>query len=107
MGTYISSIIDVFQDSLIIANQNQQDAKEMMKKRQSKLKQTITFQIGDIVLLYNLSKQNVHGDKFTERWISPKLGNSIYKLRDKLGKELPSEFHADRLRHYKQRQLVI
>ena len=83
-----------------------------MKKRQSRLKQTSTFQIRDIVLLYDSLKQNVHGDKFIERWISSmwvtqKLGNSIYKLRDKLGKELPSEFHADRFRHYKQRQLVI
>ena len=96
----ISSILGTFKDAMIIA--------ECMKIQQNKLQQAHKFKIGDIVLVYDASKQNVHGDKFSSRWngpvwISRKLGNDIYKVRNQLGEEYNETYHAYRLRHYKQR----
>ena len=93
---------------MIIAERSIESAQERMKIQQNKLQQAHKFKIGDIVLVYDASKQNVHGDKFSSRWngpvwISRKLGNDIYKIRNQLGEEYNETYHAYRLRHYKQR----
>ncbi|CAG8736615.1 1041_t:CDS:2, partial [Cetraspora pellucida] len=44
-----------------------------MKIQQNKLQQAHKFKIEDIVLVYNASKQNVHGDKFSSQWNGPLL----------------------------------
>jgi len=48
-----------------------QHAQERQRERQVKLRKAQTYKIGDIVLLYNSAKQNVHGDKFSIRWTGP------------------------------------
>ncbi|CAG8538375.1 16031_t:CDS:2 [Cetraspora pellucida] len=61
----ISSILGTFKDAMVIAECSIESAQERMKIQQNKLQQTYKFKIGDIVLLFDASKQNVHGDKFS------------------------------------------
>ncbi|CAG8748649.1 13784_t:CDS:1 [Cetraspora pellucida] len=61
----ISSILGTFKDAMIIAERSIESAQERMKIQQNKLQQAYKFKIEDIVLVYDASKQNVHGDKFS------------------------------------------
>ncbi|CAG8751899.1 7356_t:CDS:1, partial [Cetraspora pellucida] len=56
----ISSILETFKDAMIIAEHSIESAQQAHK-----------FKIGDIVLVYDASKQNVHKNKFSSRWNEP------------------------------------
>ena len=55
----------------------------------------MTYKIGDMVLEYRSDLQNVHGDKFQDKWSGPffihrVLGNGSYILRTNSGEVLNS-----------------
>ena len=107
----ISALKGVFTDAQIINHQNIQRAQDLQKLRQQNLKKAQTYKVNDIVLVYDSAKQNLHGGKFEVKWAGPywidkKLGNNAYLIRNKTGILYKSSVHAERLKHYKQRQLV-
>lgn len=95
----IGKIVSTFKDSIIITNRNVDKVQDFQKERQAKLKQHQQFNIGDIILVYDSGKQNIHGNKFAEKWLGPmwiikKIGENVYRVRDKLGKEIPADIHT-------------
>jgi hypothetical protein len=107
----ISALKGIFTDAQITNQHNIQQAQELQKIRQQKLKKAQTYKVGDIVLVYDSAKQNLHGGKFVVKWAGPywiekKLGNNTYLIRNKSGAVHNSSVHAERLKHYKQRYLV-
>ena len=107
----ISALKGTFIDAQIMNLRKIQHAQERQRERQVKLRKAQTYKIGDIVLLYDSAKQNVHGDKFSIRWTGPFwidkiLGSSTYLIRDKLEVVKQRPVHVERLKHYKQRYLV-
>jgi hypothetical protein len=105
----ISSIVGVFKDTQVIAQQNIMQAQQRQREQQNKLKKPKTFKINDMVLMYDSSKQHVFGDKFSVKWLGPywiekKLGTNTYLLRDQLGNVDSRPVHAERLKFYKQRE---
>ncbi|CAG8799076.1 25474_t:CDS:2, partial [Dentiscutata erythropus] len=107
----ISALKGIFIDAQIINHRNIQHAQELQRNRQQNLKKAQTYEVNDIILLYDSAKQHVHGDKFSIRWNGPfwiqsKLGNNTYLIRDKLGRILQKPIHAEKMKHYKQRYLV-
>jgi len=107
----ISALKGIFTDALIINHKRIQHAQELQKKRQQNLKKALTYNIEDIVLIYDSAKQHVYGDKFSIKWNGPfwihsKVGNNTYIVRDKIGNVIQKPIHAERLKHYKLRYLV-
>ena len=70
-----------------------------------------TFKENDLIILYDTSKQNVHGDKFTLRWTGPyyvhkKLDDKTVILRDKVDpNKLSNPTSTSLIKHYKLRDL--
>ncbi|CAG8604326.1 5838_t:CDS:2 [Diversispora eburnea] len=107
----ISSLIGTFINALIISLRNVTSTQELQKKRQKHLAKAHEYHENDIVLLYDSAKRQVHGQKFNPKWTGPfwiekKLGNKVYLIRDKIDNTLSNPVYAERLKHYKQRNLV-
>jgi len=107
----ISALKGIFIDAQIINHKNIQHAQEIQRNRQQNLRKAQTYEVDDIILLYDSAKQNEHGNKFSIKWNGPfwiqtKLGDNTYLVRDKLGKVIQKPVHAERIKHYKQRYLV-
>ena len=63
----IGHILGTFIDALILAKDNIGTVQQLQQECSRKLEKTQTFQEDDLVILYDASKQNVHGNKFTLR----------------------------------------
>ncbi|CAG8626663.1 10050_t:CDS:2, partial [Diversispora eburnea] len=84
----IVQIVGTFTDALILAKDNIGTAQQVQEERSKRIEKASTFKEGDLVILYDAAKQNVHGDKFTLRWTGPyyihkKIGDKTVILRDK------------------------
>ncbi|CAG8632477.1 305_t:CDS:1, partial [Diversispora eburnea] len=84
----IAQIIGTFTDALILAKDNIGTIQQVQEECSRKIKKAFIFKEGDLVILYDAAKQNVHGDKFTLRWTGPyyihkKIGDKTVILRDK------------------------
>lgn len=64
----ISDIIGRFRDDKIKASGNISKAQQRQKEKHDKKIKSMTYRINDLVLEYRSDLQNVHGDKFRERW---------------------------------------
>jgi hypothetical protein len=107
----IAALIGTFTDAMIITQRNIGNAQNLQKDRQQRLAQAHKYEINNPVLIYDSAKQNVKGEKFTQKWNGPFwinkiLGNNVYIVRDKIGNVLPNPVHATRIKHYKMRYLV-
>jgi hypothetical protein len=108
----ISNLVGVFTDSMILAKENIEKSQQAQKDRLEKLNKAQSYKVGDLVILYDAAKQNVHGDKFTLRWTGPYyvhkvLGPKTCILCDKNNPDkLLSPTNIELMRHYKQRNVV-
>jgi hypothetical protein len=108
----ISEVVGVFADNKIKASKNIKGAQARQKKAYDKRTRIMTYRDGDMVLEYRSDLQNVHGDKFRNKWTGPYyihkvLGNGSYILRTSDGEVLNHRpVHGNRLRSYKQRGLI-
>jgi len=105
----VNDLVGIFTDSLILSKDNIEESQRVQKERINKLDKAKTYQVGDLVILYDAAKQNVHGDKFTLKWKGPYivkkvLGPKTYILCDRNNpdKEM-SPTNVELMRHYKQR----
>jgi hypothetical protein len=102
-------VAGIFEDNRINASKNIKDAQKRQKITHDRKIRTMTYKIGDMVLEYRSDLQNVHGDKFRDKWSGPffihrVLGNGSYILRTNSGEVLNSRpVHGNRLKSYKQR----
>jgi Integrase zinc binding domain/Integrase core domain len=107
----IGHILGTFTDALILAKDNIGTVQQLQEERTRKLKKIHTFQEDDLVILYDASKQNVHGDKFTLRWTGPyyihkRIGDKTVILRDKTNPtKLSQPTSTNLIKHYKLRDL--
>jgi hypothetical protein len=107
----ISELVGVFTDSMILAKDNIETAQQLQKERITKIDKAQSYKVGDMVLLYDAAKQNVHGDKFTLRWKGPYvvkkvIGPKTYILCDKDNPDkIMTPTNVELMRHYKQNQL--
>lgn len=105
----ISDLVGVFTDSLILAKDNIEKTQLIQKERINKINKAQSYKVGDLVILYDAAKQNVHGDKFTQRWKGPYyiqkvLGPKTYILSDKNNPDkIMTPTNIELMRHYKQR----
>ncbi|CAG8607452.1 1932_t:CDS:2 [Diversispora eburnea] len=67
----ISSLIGTFTDALIISSRNVTSVQELQKERQKHLAKAHEYHENDIILLYNSTKKQVHGQKFNPKWTGP------------------------------------
>ncbi|CAG8637924.1 9222_t:CDS:1, partial [Diversispora eburnea] len=84
----IAQIIGTFTDALILAKDNIGTIQQVQEECSRKIEKASIFKEGDLVILYDVAKQNVHGEKFTLRWTGPyyihkKIGDKTVILRDK------------------------
>ncbi|CAG8651419.1 8049_t:CDS:1, partial [Diversispora eburnea] len=84
----IAQIVGTFTDALILAKDNIRTAQQVQEEHSKRIEKAFTFKEGDLIILYDAAKQNVHGDKFTQRWTGPyyihrKIGDKTVILRDK------------------------
>ncbi|CAG8465793.1 3206_t:CDS:1, partial [Diversispora eburnea] len=96
----ISSLIGTFTDALIISSRNVRSVQELQKERQKHLTKAHEYHENNIVLLYNFTKRQVHGQKFNPKWtglfwIEKKLGNKVYLIRDKIDNTLPDPVYVE------------
>jgi hypothetical protein len=104
-----SEVAGIFEDNKITASKNIKNAQKRQKTTHDKKIRTMTYKINDMVLEYRSDLQNVHGDKFRDKWSGPffihrVLGNGSYILRTNSGEVLNSRpVHGNRLKSYKQR----
>ena len=107
----ISHILGTFTDAFILAKDNIGTVQQIQEERSRRLEKAKTFKENDLVILYDASKQNVHGDKFTLRWTGPyyvhkKLGDKTVILRDKVDpNKLSNPTSTSLIKHYKLRDL--
>lgn len=105
----VAQIIGTFTDAMILAKDNIGSNQQLQEERSNRMKQMIKFEENDLVILYDASKQNVHGDKFTQRWTGPyfihkKIGDKTVILKDKADPtKLSSPTSTNLIKHYKQR----
>jgi hypothetical protein len=105
----MSKVAGIFEDNRINASKNIKDAQKRQKITHDRKIRTMTYKIDDMVLEYRSDLQNVHGDKFRDKWSGPffihrVLGNGSYILRTNSGEVLNSRpVHGNRLKSYKQR----
>jgi hypothetical protein len=108
----VSDIVGIFTDSMILAKENIEEVQQVQRERNKKLIKARVFKEGDLVILYDAAKQNVHGDKFSLRWTGPyyikkRIGSKTYSLVDKADpNKLLSPINVELIKHYKQRNLV-
>lgn len=92
-----------------IARNNIKKAQDKQKERFDEKVKPYKYAIGEEVLLFNSSTQNVHGDKFREMWTGPFYIHEVwnygtYKLRNvKTGLVMRKSINGDRLRRYYRR----
>ena len=104
-----SEVAGIFEDNKITASKNIKNAQKRQKTTHDKKIRTMTYKINDMVLEYRSDLQNVHGDKFRNKWTGPHfiyrvLGNGSYILRTTSGKIRNNRpVHGNRLKSYKQR----
>jgi hypothetical protein len=102
-------VAGIFEDNRITASKNIKDAQKRQKITHDRKIRTMTYRINDMVLEYRSDLQNVHGDKFRDKWSGPffihrVLGNGSYILRTNSREVLNSRpVHGNRLKSYKQR----
>ncbi|CAG8652534.1 9790_t:CDS:2, partial [Diversispora eburnea] len=75
----IAQIVGTFTDALILAKDNIGTVQQIQEECSKRIEKASTFKEGDLVILYDAVKQNVHGDKFTQRWTGP------YYIHRKIG----------------------
>ena len=107
---HIDFITEDFQQIRIQAQQNIKKAQQKQKQYHDKGIKPEKFNIGDKVLLFELVKAGVHGDKFREKWTGPYyIHNTIapgaYKLRTMDDKILWRTINIERLKRYHERPL--
>jgi transposase InsO family protein len=108
----ISEIVGEFADNKIKASRNIKDAQARQKRLHDNRVRAMTYKTDDMVLEYRSDLQNVHGDKFRNRWTGPffihrVLGNGSYVLRTIRGEILNNRpVHGNRLKPYKQRDFI-
>src|SRR6185436_19826789 len=106
----IAQIIGTFTDALILAKDNIGTIQQIQEERSRKIEKASIFKEGDLVILYDAAKQNVHGDKFTLQWTGPyyihrKISDKTVILRDKVDPDkLSSPINTSLIKHYKQRE---
>nr|CAG8612716.1 8966_t:CDS:1 [Entrophospora candida] len=89
-----------------IAKENINKAQEDQKARYDKKVKPKQYQIGEQVLLRESAHENVHGDKFREKWSGPYLIHQVwksgsYKLREiESQRILRTPINGDRLKKY-------
>ncbi|CAG8605342.1 10273_t:CDS:2, partial [Diversispora eburnea] len=89
MGKKLNYPLGTFIDALILVKDNIETVQQVQEERSKRIEKASTFKEGDLVILYGVVKQNVHGDKFTQRWTGPyyihrKIGDKTVILRDKI-----------------------
>jgi Integrase zinc binding domain len=88
------------------AKQNINKAQTDQKNRYDKKIKPVQFKIGEQVLLRESHHENVHGDKFREKWSGPFLihqvwKNGVYKLREtETTRILRTPINGNRLKKY-------
>ena len=93
----------------MIAKQNINKAQIDQKERYDKKVKPIQFKIGEQVLLRESHHENVHGDKFREKWSGPYFvhqvwKNGVYKLREtESTRILRPPINGNRLKKYHDR----
>ena len=102
----------------IISSQLQQrrlDAQQNIMQRQQQQQECynrdrpgISYQIGDKVLLFNVTQSHIHGDKFKDKFDGPFYIHDIvrpgtYKLRTSDERVRKNSIHADLLKPYLER----
>jgi hypothetical protein len=102
---HIGYITEDLQNLRLNARDNIEKAQEKQRKYHDQKVKPIKFNIGDKVLLYELAKAKVHGDKFREKWTGPYYIHDImapgaYKLRTMDDKVLRRVINTDRLKRY-------
>ena len=90
------------------AQQNILQQQQKQKERYDQTHKGIDYQIGDKVLLFNVPRSHVHGDKFKDKFDGPFYIHSIvrpgtYKLRTLDGRIRKNPTHADQLKPYLER----
>ncbi|CAH1768949.1 297_t:CDS:1, partial [Entrophospora sp. SA101] len=89
-----------------IAKENINKAQEDQKARYDRKVKPKQYQIGEQVLLRESAHENVHGDKFREKWLGPYLIHQVwksgsYKLREiESQRILRTPINGDRLKKY-------
>src|SRR6185369_6983968 len=105
-------MVGVFADNKIKASKNIKDAQARQKRAYDKRTRIMTYRNNDMVLEYRSDLQNVHGNKFWNKWTGPffihqVLGNGSYILRTSNGEVLNHRpVHGNRLKSYKQRGFI-
>jgi hypothetical protein len=105
----IAQLLGTFTDAMILAKENIGSIQQVQEERTKRMEKAIKFKEEDLVILYDASKQNVHGDKFTLRWTGPyyvhkRIGDKTVILRDKADPtKLTSPISTSLIKHYKQR----
>jgi len=105
----VSEVIGTFADKKIKAAGNIKNAQARQKRVHDRKVRIMTYKIDDMVLEYRSDLQNVHGDKFRNKWTGPHfihrvLGNGSYILRTTSGEIRNNRpVHGNRLKSYKQR----
>ena len=89
-----------------IAKNNIKNAQSKQKERFDEKVKPHKYEIGDEVLLFDSSSQNVHGDKFREKWTGPfyiheAWKHGTYKLRNvETGLVMRKPINGARLKQY-------
>ncbi|CAG8654366.1 738_t:CDS:2, partial [Diversispora eburnea] len=105
----IAQIVGTFTDALILVKDNIGTAQQVQEEHSKRIEKVSTFKEGDLVILYDAAKQNVYGDKFTQRWTGPyyihrKISDKTVILRDKADPDkLSLPINTSLIKHYKQR----
>jgi hypothetical protein len=109
LNRQIAQLLGTFTDAMILAKENIGSIQQVQEERTKRMEKAIKFKEEDLVILYDASKQNVHGDKFTLRWTGPyyvhkRIGDKTVILRDKADPtKLTSPISTSLIKHYKQR----
>jgi transposase InsO family protein len=105
---HIEHITTTLQQQREQAQQNIKESQEKQKERHDNNLHSLTFSIGDKVLLFESAKAKVHGDKIREKWRGPfyihdKVAPGAYKLRNMNDQVLKRSVNAERLKRYFER----
>ena len=108
MDKHQQIISSQLQQRWIDAQQNIMQRQQQQQERYNKDRPGISYQIGDKVLLFNVTQSHIHGDKFKDKFDGPFYIHDIvrpgtFKLRTLDGRVRKNPIHADLLKPYLER----
>ena len=104
-------MINTLPDKICKAQENTRKQQRKFKERHdAHLRNDITFNIREKVLLYDMKRHAVHGDKFTPQWseewyyVHDDYKNGAYRLRNQRDQLLKKTINGFQLKRFHQRQ---